>query len=77
MEEEDSDSRLKQRIFKSQRDSRYLRKDSDDRKVMEEVLDNATRLALYDLLNRGDIRSIEGTVNSGKESRVYYGFGVD
>jgi RIO kinase 1 len=44
---------------------------------MEEVLDNATRLVLYDLLNRGDLRSLEGVVNSGKESRVYYGTGLD
>jgi RIO kinase 1 len=73
--EADESRKLSERILRSERDSRYLRKDSDQRKVMEEVFDRATLLAIEELFNRGDLADLYGVVNSGKEARVYYGIG--
>ncbi len=72
MSDEESSS-LRERLLKSERDNRYLRKDSDDRKVMEEVFDQATRLALRELMSKGEISELNGVVSAGKEGRVYYG----
>jgi RIO kinase 1 len=40
---------------------------------MEEVFDQATRLALRDLMSKGEISELNGVVSAGKEGRVYYG----
>jgi len=66
-------SRLRERLLRFERESRFLRKDSDDRKVMEEVFDQATLLALKELLERGEFTELNGVVRAGKEARVYYG----
>ena len=76
-EEPDESRKLQERILKSERDNRYLRKDSDQRKVMEEVFDRVTLLALEDLIARKDLSDLNGVVRSGKEARVYYGLKGD
>lgn len=73
MAESDETRKLEERILKSERESRYLRKDSDERKVLEEVFDRATMLAVEELIARKDLGELNGVVNSGKEARVYYG----
>jgi RIO kinase 1 len=67
------EEKLRERLFRYERESRFLRKDSDDRKIMEEVFDKATLLALYSLLNQGEIAQLNGVVSAGKEARVYWG----
>ncbi|MFW9845971.1 MAG: serine protein kinase RIO [Candidatus Thorarchaeota archaeon] len=49
------------------------RKDSDEFKVIEGVIDPPTLKALYKLLNRGTIKAIHGTISTGKEANVYTG----
>lgn len=69
----DENRKLSERILRSERDSRYLRKDSDQRKVMEEVFDRSTLVSIEELTRRGRLEALYGVVNSGKEARVYYG----
>ncbi|MDV3278194.1 MAG: serine protein kinase RIO [Nitrososphaerales archaeon] len=74
MEEgEDESRKVEDRMFRSERENRYLRKDSDQRKVMEEVFDRQTLLAVEELVKRRQLRDLHGVVAAGKESRVYYG----
>lgn len=74
MEAEDDESRkMQERMLRSERENRFLRKDSDQRKVMEEVFDRATLVAVEELAKRGQISDLHGAVAAGKESRVYYG----
>ncbi|MFW9910973.1 MAG: serine protein kinase RIO [Candidatus Thorarchaeota archaeon] len=49
------------------------RKDSDEFKVIEGVIDPPTLKALYKLLNRGTINLLHGTISTGKEANVYTG----
>ena len=76
MEGEDESRKLQERLLRSERDNRYLRKDSDQRKVMEEVFDRTTLLAVEELISRKNLSDLKGVVRSGKEARVYYGVGV-
>ncbi len=73
MAESDESRSLKERLLRFERESRYLRKDSDDRKVLEEVFDKATMLAVEDLVARKDLGELNGVVKAGKEARVYFG----
>lgn len=75
MAEDDENRKLSERILRSERDSRYLRKDSDQRKVMEEVFDRSTLISIEELVRRGHLQDLYGVVNAGKEARVYYGLG--
>jgi RIO kinase 1 len=75
--DEDESSSLRERIFRNERDNRYLRKDSSERKTFEEVFDNATNIALDQLIRRGALMHLNGIVRSGKEARVYWGVGPD
>jgi RIO kinase 1 len=70
--EEDS-RKMEERLLRFERESRYLRKDSNQRKVMEEVFDQATRMAIENLIARKDLGDLNGVVSAGKEARVYYG----
>jgi RIO kinase 1 len=70
---DDEGRQLSERILRSERDSRYLRKDSNQRKVMEEVFDRATLLSIEELVKRHHLAELNGVVNSGKEARVYFG----
>jgi RIO kinase 1 len=71
--EPDESRKMKERLLRFERESRYLRKDSDQRKVLEEVFDQATLLAIEELVARKDLRELNGVVNAGKEARVYFG----
>ena len=61
--------------FLSELDRRKMkrRKDSDEFKVIDGVIDPPTLKALYKLLNRGTIDVIHGTISTGKEANVYTG----
>ena len=77
MADVDESRKMQERLLRFERESRYLRKDSDQRKVLEEVFDQATLRALEEMISHKDLKDLHGTVNSGKEARVYYGVGVD
>ena len=49
------------------------RKDSDEFKVVEGVIDPPTLKALYKLLNKGTIKILHGVISTGKEANVYRG----
>jgi RIO kinase 1 len=46
---------------------------SSERATVEEVFDNATFMVIYSLLKKGILDELNGVVNAGKESRVYWG----
>ena len=71
------DEQLRERLLRFERDSRFLQKDSDERKVFEEVFDRATLWAINRLLSNGQLDYLNGVVNSGKEARVYWGVAPD
>jgi RIO kinase 1 len=70
---EEESRKMEERILRSERENRFLRKDSDQRKSMEEVFDRMTLLAVEELVSRKKLSDLFGVVNSGKEARVYYG----
>ncbi len=53
------------------------RRDSDEFKVVEGVIDTSTLKTLYRLLNRGVLSSLYGAISTGKEANVYRGVGSD
>jgi RIO kinase 1 len=69
----DESSKMRERLLRSERENRYLRKDSDERKVLEEVFDRSTQLAVEELISRRDLGDLHGVVSAGKEARVYLG----
>jgi RIO kinase 1 len=73
MSDPDESTKMRERLLRSERDNRYLRKDSDQRKVLEEVFDRSTLLAVEELISRKDLGDLYGVVNAGKEARVYLG----
>jgi len=50
-------------------------KRSEEYEVLEEVFDKSTLMTIYEFMNDGIIKEIYGVVNSGKESRIYWGKG--
>jgi RIO kinase 1 len=62
-----------QKAFINEKKGRYLEKRSEDYDVLEEVFDRPTLFALYELMNSGVFRYLNGIVSAGKESRVYLG----
>jgi RIO kinase 1 len=73
--EGDESRKMQERLLRSERENRYLRKDSDQRKSMEEVFDRVTLMAVEELVSRRHLSELYGVVNSGKEARVYSGVG--
>ena len=73
MVESEESRKMQERLLRYERESRYLRKDSDQRKVLEEVFDRVTLLAIEELIGRKDLGELYGVVNAGKEARVYLG----
>jgi RIO kinase 1 len=71
------EEQLRERILRFERESRYLKKDSNERKVIEEVFDRATLWAINHLLSNGQLDYLNGVVNAGKEARVYWGVAPD
>jgi RIO kinase 1 len=47
-------------------------KDKADTATVEQVLDPATRLVLFDMINDDLVTEIQGTISTGKEANVYY-----
>lgn len=71
--DEEQSSKMQERMMRFERETRYRRKDSNQRKTMEEVFDRATLLAVEELVKKGQIDDLHGVVAAGKEARVYYG----
>jgi RIO kinase 1 len=71
--EPDESRKMEERLLRFERESRYLRKDSDQRKVLEEVFDQSTLFAIEGLIARKDLGELNGVVKAGKEARVYFG----
>ncbi|KAI5864561.1 Serine/threonine-protein kinase Rio1 [Durotheca rogersii] len=46
-------------------------KDKADRATSERVLDQRTRMILYQMINRGVVSEIHGAISTGKEANVY------
>jgi len=69
----DESRKMQERLLRFERESRYLRKDSDHRKVLEEVFDRSTLLTVEELIARKDLGELNGVVSAGKEARVYFG----
>jgi RIO kinase 1 len=76
-QDDDESPKMQERMMRLERETRFRRKDSDQRKVMEEVFDSATRAAVEELVSRGRIADLHGVVAAGKESRVYYAVNRD
>ncbi len=55
---------------------RIKEKDSEERKIYEEVLDGRTLKVLYKLSAKGYIKALGGVVSTGKEANVFYADGV-
>lgn len=47
-------------------------KDKADRATTEQVLDQRTRMILLQMINRGIVNEVHGTVSTGKEANVYH-----
>jgi len=73
VDEPDESRKMEEHLLRKERESRYLRNDSDQRKVLEGVFDRATMLAVEDLIARKDLGDLNGVVSAGKEAMVYYG----
>jgi RIO kinase 1 len=52
---------------------RMREKRSEEYEVLEEVFDKSTLMTIYQFMNTGAIKKVQGIVNSGKESRIYLG----
>jgi len=74
---DDEPRKTTERLQRFEREGRHVRKDADQRKVMEEVFDRVTLLAVEQLIARKDLSDLKGVVNSGKEARVYCGVAPD
>lgn len=61
--------------YQSELDRRKMkrRKDVDEFKVVEGVIDPPTMKILYKLLSRGTLSEIHGAISTGKEANVYRG----
>jgi RIO kinase 1 len=55
------------------RDRMLIKDRSSEMAVLEEVFDKSTLMTIYDFMNEGEIKEIYGVVDSGKESRIYWG----
>ncbi len=67
------ESKERQIELETERRRTKRRRDVDDLKVVEGVIDPPTMKVLYKLLNRGILRTVHGVVNAGKEANVYRG----
>ncbi len=74
---EEEPTKLRERLARYERESRFLLKDSDQRKVIEEVFDTSTLISLQGLMKKGIISEMYGAVRSGKEAKVFYATAPD
>ncbi len=67
------------KIFSSPRIRRYEKriKDSELFETVEEVFDYFTVKSLYELMRRRILKRMNGVISSGKEARVYLGYGYN
>jgi len=72
-----ADEQHKKIISELDRRKQKRRKDDDEFKVVEGVIDPPTLKTLYKLLNRGTIRALHGVISTGKEANVYRGENTD
>ncbi len=72
-----ADEQHKRIISELDRRKQKRRKDDDEFKVVEGVIDPPTLKTLYKLLNRGTIRALHGVISTGKEANVYRGENTD
>lgn len=63
------------RLF--EKDSEERIKDRDLFETVEEVFDKATVMSILQLMRRKVIKKLSGVISSGKEARVYLGYGYD
>jgi RIO kinase 1 len=70
-------TKLREWLARYERESRFLIKDSDQRKVLEEVFDTSTLLSLKELIKKGALSDIYGSIRSGKEAKVFLGIASD
>ena len=68
-----ADEQHKKIISELDRRKQKRRKDDDEFKVVEGVIDPPTLKTLYKLLNQGTIRALHGAISTGKEANVYRG----
>ncbi|MEM1584617.1 MAG: serine protein kinase RIO [Nitrososphaerota archaeon] len=65
------EKKIWRRLYKYDREQRYLKKRSELDEVLEEVFDQTTLMTIYDLMKKGLIKEFYGVVSAGKESRIY------
>lgn len=65
------EKKLWRKLYKHDREQRYLRKRSELNEVLEEVFDQSTLMTVYSLMKKGLIKEFYGVVSAGKESRIY------
>ncbi|KAJ8109775.1 hypothetical protein ONZ43_g6043 [Nemania bipapillata] len=53
------------------KDTQTRDKDKSDRATSEQVLDQRTRMILYQMINRGVVSEVHGAISTGKEANVY------
>ncbi|TRX91186.1 hypothetical protein FHL15_007974 [Xylaria flabelliformis] len=53
------------------KDGQARDKDKADRATSEQVLDQRTRMILYQMINRGVVSEVHGAISTGKEANVY------
>ncbi|MCL7383890.1 MAG: serine protein kinase RIO [Thaumarchaeota archaeon] len=66
-----AEKKLWRRLYKYDREQRYLRKRSELDEALEEVFDQTTLMTIYSLMKKGLIKEFYGVVSAGKESRIY------
>ena len=52
-------------------------KRSEEYEALEEVFDKPTLMTIYNLMNKGEINEIHGSIKAGKESKLYFGTRLD
>ncbi len=72
-----ADEKYERIISELDRRKQKRRKDDDEFKVVEGVIDPPTLKTLYKLLNRGTISVLHGAISTGKEANVYRGEDAD
>ncbi|KAI5924990.1 RIO1 family-domain-containing protein [Camillea tinctor] len=53
------------------KESQEREKDKADRATSDQVLDQRTRMILYQIINRGVVSEVHGAISTGKEANVY------
>jgi len=61
------------KVNNSEKLNRSLKKRSEDYQVFQDVFNKPTLLTLYSLFNNGTLSYLNGIVNSGKESNIFWG----